>query len=103
MPPPRQSEGDIVKVIADFAKQVADLSGNVGELTAQVREQIHISNNTQLMVQGLGERLRRLEDKENRREGASGLLHTVLRSPALGWLFMAAVTIWAFMTGRVEP
>lgn len=99
---PRNEPDDIIRVIADFARQVAELSKNVGELTAQVREQIHISNNTQAMVQALGERLRKLEDNDHRREGAAGIVQTILKSPLIGWLVGAAISAWAILTGKVQ-
>lgn len=97
------SDADLAGIIIGFTNQIAELSKNVGELTGQLREQIHLSNNNASKLDALGHRLSALEKAENRREGASGLIQTVLKSPALGWLFLAAVALWAFLTGKVRP
>jgi hypothetical protein len=43
-----------------------------------------------------------LKAERNRREGASGIVSIILRSPALGWLVGAAITAWAVLTGKVH-
>lgn len=100
--PPRSDQGEFIRVIADFSKQVAELSKSVGELTGQVREQIHISTNTQQMVQALGVRLTKLEASDQRREGAVGIVQIILKSPLVGWIVGAAISAWAILTGKVH-
>lgn len=100
---PPANESDLAGLIFGFTQQIADLNRNVGELTGQVREQIHISNNNAGKLDEIGRRVLALEKADSRREGASGLVSMILRSPALGWLFLGAVTLWAFLTGRLRP
>lgn len=87
---------------AEIVGVLAELSKNVGELTAQVREQIHTSNNTQTMVRQLGERLTKLEAKDQRREGAAGVVQMIFKSPLIGWIVGAAISAWAVLTGKVH-
>lgn len=91
----------------------------LGELRGQMREVIHGMNNLSSKVDGLsreviglgslaGEmadmksRIAVLEIGHNRREGATGILAALLKSPALGWLVGAAITAWAILTGKVH-
>lgn len=74
----------------------------LGEIRGQLREIIHGNNNLQQSLTALGLRVAALEAKENRREGAHGLLNTVLKSPTLGWIVGAATTVWALVTGRLH-
>jgi hypothetical protein len=43
-------------------------------------------NNTSSKLDALGIRVAALEGEKDRREGASGVLTTVLKSPLIGWL-----------------
>lgn len=79
-----------------------DVSFQLGQISGQLRELIHNTNNVQQSVNALGTRVAALEASENRREGANKLWHTVLKSPAIGWLVGAAVTAWAILTGRIH-
>lgn len=42
-----------------------------------------------------------LKDKD-RRDGATGMIGIIMKSPTLGWLVGAAVTAWAVLTGKVH-
>lgn len=74
----------------------------LGEIRGQLRELIHSTNNTGMKVDALAMRVSALEAADQRRQGATGLLQTILKSPALGWLVGAVVTAWAILTGRVH-
>jgi hypothetical protein len=74
----------------------------LGEIRGQLRELIHTSNNTGLKLDALAARVAALEAADNRRQGASGLMAMIMKSPALGWLVGAAVTAWAILTGRLH-
>lgn len=90
----------------------------IGELTGQLREIIHGLNsqamksdardqklakleNVPTDIVEIKERLTALETSEHRREGATGLIQAILKSPTLGWIVGAVTTIWAFVTGRL--
>lgn len=75
----------------------------LGEIRGQLRELIHNSNNNSQKLDALAIRVTALESDKNRREGAQGVFHTLLKSPALGWLIGGATMIWAFLTGRLQP
>lgn len=74
----------------------------LGEIRGQLRELIHSTNNTNMKVDALSLRVSALEGAEQRREGASGVISTILKSPALGWLVGAAISAWAVLTGKVH-
>lgn len=100
--PSQSDQGELIRVIGEFSRQVAEMSSKVGELTGQVREQIHTSNNTQMMVRELGDRLSKLEANDQRREGAVGVVQMILKSPLIGWLVGAGISAWAVLTGKVH-
>ena len=74
----------------------------LGEIRGQLRELIHTSNNTGMKLDALASRVAALEASDNRRQGASGVMAMIMKSPALGWLVGAAVTAWAILTGKVH-
>jgi hypothetical protein len=74
----------------------------LGEIRGQLRELIHTGNNNSTKLDALGIRVAALEGERSRREGASGLVQSVLKSPAIGWLVGAVVTAWAILTGKVH-
>lgn len=102
--------------------QTADiqrLAGDIGELKGQMRELIHTSNNNSMKLEALSEkvitsasipdkivvieaRLSMLEVEKNKRDGATGIISAIMKSPALGWLVGAAITAWAILTGKVH-
>lgn len=92
---------------------------SLGEMRGQLRELIHTVNNTAqkldavsmkvmssaelpTKITALELRITALETDRNRRDGAAGIISTILRSPALGWLIGAAITAWAILTGKVH-
>ena len=92
----------------------------LGEVRGQLREIIHTMNNERLKqdelaralskLEGVPERLEKIERRigdlevlRHRRDGASGVMAAVLRSPALAWLIGAAATVWALLHGKVQP
>ena len=74
----------------------------LGEIRGQLRELIHTGNNNSTKLDALGIRVAALETERNRREGASGLIQSFLKSPAIGWLVGAAISAWAILTGKVH-
>jgi hypothetical protein len=74
----------------------------LGEIRGQLRELIHTTNNAGQKLDALSLRVSKLEAEHNRREGASSVIATILKSPALGWLVGAIITAWAVLTGKVH-
>lgn len=98
----------------------------LGEVRGQLRELIHTMNNTAMKVDALAKdvgslakvpeqvadnraqiaalaaRVNALESERDERRGATSVIGTILKSPALGWLVGAAITAWAILTGRVH-
>jgi len=54
------------------------------------------------LIAALTARMTALETSNLRREGGFGLLENIMKSPALGWIFLGATAIWAFVTGRMD-
>lgn len=90
----------------------------IGEIRGQLKELIHTSNNNSQKLDALGERVllaanlpdrmsaieakvQALKDESNRRDGATSVIGTIAKSPAIGWLVGAAITAWAVLTGKV--
>ena len=91
----------------------------LGELKGQMGELIHNVNNLGRKVDVLAERVigaaglpakvKDLEDRvvvleidKNKREGAMGFGAWLLKSPTIGWLVGAAISVWAILTGKVH-
>lgn len=74
----------------------------LGEIRGQMRELIHSTNNTSAKLDAIGLRVAALEAEKQRRDGATGALALILKSPALGWLVGAVTTIWAVATGKLH-
>lgn len=92
----------------------------LGQITAQLREMVHSQNNTTMAMtgleQGLGKRIdgtntelralsarvSALESANERREGATGVVSAILRSPVIGWVVGGVVTLWAILTGKIH-
>lgn len=51
-------------------------------------------------IKDIKERLTALETAEHRREGATGLVGTVFRSPMVAWLLLLAGAAWAAIKGK---
>lgn len=75
----------------------------LGEIKGQMRELIHSINLAAQKIDALAARVSALEAEHQRRQGATSLIAGLLKSPALGWLTGAAVTVWAVVTGKVHP
>ncbi len=74
------------------------------KLIADVRERvIRIeSNRVDRRVEDLERDVDGLKADKDQRDGATGMVRTILKSPAIGWLVGAAITAWAILTGRVH-
>ena len=75
----------------------------LGEIRGQMRELIQSSNSTGLKIDALAARVSALKAEHNRRQGASNVVHALLKSPVLGWLVGVSVSALAVFTGRVHP
>lgn len=98
----------------------ADPNGMIlGEMRGQLREMVHSVNNLSTKfdslsreVIGLGAlasdigelkaKVAALEAEKNQRDGATGVIGIILKSPTLGWLVGAGVSAWALLTGKVH-
>ena len=91
----------------------------MGELKGQIKELIHSVNNQSQKLDSLTERVllhsetpakltaleirvTALETERNRRDGATGIVAAILKSPSFGWLVGGAGTVWALVTGRIH-
>lgn len=54
------------------------------------------------LIAAQGARITALETTNQRREGATGVIETMLKSPTLGWLVGAITTVWLAVTGRLD-
>lgn len=94
MPPRKVGDVDPLEVSVSYL---------LGQIQGQLRELIHSSNNNGQKLEALGVRVAALEAANDRREGASGVIQSIMKSPAIGWLVGAAITAWAILTGKVHP
>lgn len=88
-------------------------------MRGQVREMIHAQNNiaqkvdaiSQMVmlaaglpdtVNALNTRVTALEADLNKREGATGVVSAILKSPTLGWIVGAMTTIYLYISGKLD-
>jgi hypothetical protein len=96
-----------------------DINIMLGEMRGQLREMIHTVNNISqkqdamsiavieakglpVEVTALRLRVTALETERNKRDGATGVISALMRSPTLGWIVGALTTAWAIVTGRLH-
>ena len=102
-----------------MADQPENVSFAIGEIRGQLRELVHSVNNTSQKVDAIGEkvilaaalpevvnglaaRITALEIDRNRREGATGIISAIGRSPTLGWIVGGVTTIYLAVTGKLD-
>lgn len=102
-----------------MADQPENVAFAIGEIRGQMREIIHTMNNTASKVDAIGEkvilaaalpeavnalviRVASLEADRNRRDGATGVIGAVMKSPAFGWIVGGATTLFLALTGRLD-
>lgn len=54
------------------------------------------------LIAALTARITVLETDMNKRDGATGVIAAVMKSPLAGWLALAVASIWAVATARLE-
>ncbi len=91
----------------------------LGEIRGQLREVVHSVNNLTQKFDGLTREVvglavlnndvialkvavAKLETERDRRDGAVGIVETVLKSPLLGWLVGLVITGFAILKGWVR-
>lgn len=80
--------------MTEMQGQVTDIRDRVIGMEARDHE---------ALIAALAGRVTALEGAYNRREGATTLFETALKSPMLGWAIGAIVAIWALITDRFNP
>lgn len=55
-----------------------------------------------LAINSLAVRVAALEAHQNKREGVTGFVNAIMKSPALGWFVGAATAVWAVLSGKVN-
>jgi len=80
----------------------ADVLGKVHTRLTRIE-----SNRLDSTVKSIDERVGKLDDRvdaleteRDKRDGATGVLAWIVKSPALGWLAGAAAAVWAVLHGR---
>lgn len=75
----------------------------LGEIRGQLREMIHTNNNLASKLDAVALRVSALETDKNRRDGATGVLQAIVKSPAIAWFISIAAVAWAALSGRTHP
>jgi hypothetical protein len=93
------------ETLGEVKGQLRELIHNVNNLSAKVdalNNQVVSAQETPAKVADLALRVAQLEIERNRRDGATGIISSIMKSPAIGWLVGAAVTAWTILTGRIH-
>lgn len=97
---PSQMTRDMAKIQGSFEGRISTVTKEIERsITAAVEKAIEPVNNE---VASMKSRIEALETAGHRQEGALGVVLAILKSPAIGWLVGAAITVWAILTGKVE-
>lgn len=106
----RQFEIEALRQITDNLKRLNDGQAKIIDGQAEQGRSIHAidtrltrieSNSVNKKVAELEAKVDALEAERDRRHGASNLASVIFKSPALGWLVGAALTVWALLNGKV--
>lgn len=97
---PERITRDIAKMQGTFDGRISSISNEIQRsITAAVEKAIEPVDAD---LAALKVEVAALQDDRIRRDGATGVIQAILKSPALGWLVGAAITAWAVLTGRVH-
>lgn len=95
---------EIVKHLADSVRQQTEAIGKISAQASEMLirlERIEAKEVDARLVR-LSDEVKMLRAESDQRKGANSVFRAVFRSPAVAWLFGAAVTIYAFITGVVH-
>lgn len=96
----RQTRLESAELMRSVLSSIQEIGAEVKDI--QRRVIIIETRDHTAQIAALALRVTALEVESNKREGATSMLETLFKSPALGWLVGAAVTAWAILTGRVS-
>lgn len=108
----RQFEIEALRQITDNLRRLNDGQEKIIEGQVEQGKSIHAidtrltrieSNSVNKKVAELELKVDALEAERDRRSGAANLAAIVFKSPALGWIAGAAITLWALLSGKVMP
>ena len=91
----------------DLRKQLAALETKLGNRVEEIERTLRaelVAQNiaTEAKLTAANMRIAVLEQEKYRRDGASTVIASIMRSPTLGWMVGAAVTAWGLLSGKVH-
>lgn len=98
------SVNNLSQNVMTLAREVSGLASMATEL-AGLKLKVDSLEKTCADISALGKldtQIIALKEAHFERKGASNLVQTLLKAPALGWLVGAAITAWAILTGKVN-
>lgn len=96
----RQIRLENAELLRSVMSSIQEISAEVKDI--QRRVIIIETRDHTAQIAALALRVTALEVESNKRDGATGVISALLKSPALGWLAGAAITAWAVLTERVN-
>jgi hypothetical protein len=97
--------GELIGAVRQNNHNLNNLSMKVDALAHVATIQESMLEQSRLLVEELREikhKVENLETKENRREGATGVVGFLIRTPMLGWMAAFAAWIWAYVNGWIS-
>lgn len=103
-----------------------NLGKEIGELIGAVRQNNHAVNNLSMKVdafskvatiqetmleqsklvveelKSLKNKVESLEEKDNKREGATNIVTLIVKSPVIAWVLAVIMGVWAYLMGRPQ-
>ena len=90
----------------EVGRMQGSFEGRIGAVTKELERSITAAVEKAMEpvstdIADLKSRVGALETVKEQEAGAKGVIAAVLKSPAVAWLFAAAVALWALITGKV--
>lgn len=96
-------DAELYRIIGEMQGQLREVADSVKLMATKIDDlarQVSMTNGLPERLDDHENRLRRLEDRENERNGAIGLTAWLAKSPILVWLSALALAGWFALKGK---
>lgn len=100
----RVENAELLRALVASVESVRQEQQSMHSQVSEIRDKVITieARDVGAQVAALALRVAVLETAAQRREGATTLAETILKSPTLGWIIGAGTFIWAYLTGKVD-
>jgi hypothetical protein len=100
----RLENAELLRALVTSVESVRQEQQSMHTQVSEIRDKVITieARDVGAQVAALSLRVAALEVVNQRREGATTLAESILKSPTLGWIIGAGTFIWAYITGKVD-